>query len=80
MEWSIILSVVALICASVFIGIGIGLIVKKETPIDFCPETEIKKEKISELRMDKRTNGIVWVMLGCVFILAGILGLVFRMQ
>lgn len=66
-----------LICAFVFIGIGIFSLNKK-TPMHFWSGTTVKSEEITDIRAYNRANGIMWIVYGSTFILAIILNLVFN--
>ncbi|AET67804.1 hypothetical protein Desor_2202 [Desulfosporosinus orientis DSM 765] len=73
----IIATVVVLFCAIVFIGIGIFALNKK-SPMHFWSGTEVKAAEISNVRAYNRANGIMWIVYGSAYVLAAMLGLVFR--
>ena len=67
---------IALMCAAVFIGIGIFSI-KKKTPMHFWSGTTVKSEEISDVRAYNKENGVMWITYGATYVLAAILALLF---
>ena len=65
-----------LICAVVFIGMGMYA-VKKKTPMHFFSGTTIKSEEISDVNAYNKANGIMWIVYGSTFILAAIFAVFF---
>lgn len=75
MDGSIVFYIVLLICATVFIAIGIFAI-KKKTPMHFWSGTEVKAEEITDTKAYNRENGIMWIVYGSSYIICAILRLV----
>lgn len=72
-------AIIMCICAAVFIGIGIFSF-KKKTPMHFWAGTTVRPEEISAVKAYNRANGIMWVLYGGAYILAGLFSLIFRVH
>ena len=76
MGGAIIFAVISLMCAAVFIGIGVYAI-KKKTPIHFWSGTTVKSEEITDVEAYNKENGVMWITYGATYVLAAILPLFF---
>ncbi|SDZ03565.1 hypothetical protein [Tindallia californiensis] len=65
----IIFMVPVMLCAIVFISIGIYSINKK-TPMHFWSGTTVKTEDISDTKAYNKENGIMWITYGSTYILS----------
>ncbi|MBU3811947.1 MAG: hypothetical protein H9893_09890 [Candidatus Niameybacter stercoravium] len=70
---SIVILVICLICAVIFLGIGLYAL-KTKTPIHFWAGTVVKSEEITDIKAYNRANAIMWLVYGSLYIVAGILG------
>ena len=75
MDGSIVFYVILLICAAVFIAIGIFALNKK-SPMHFWSGTEVKAEEITDTKAYNRENGVMWIAYGSSYIICAILRLV----
>lgn len=76
MTEAIVFAVPTLLCAGIFIGIGIFALIKK-TPMHFWAGTTVKSEEISDVKAYNRENGIMWIIYGSIYLLSAILALFF---
>lgn len=68
--------VIALLCATIFIGLGIFSI-QKRAPMHFWSGITVKAEEISDIRSYNKENGIMWISYGATYILSAILTVLF---
>ncbi|SFI42091.1 hypothetical protein SAMN05192551_12010 [Tindallia magadiensis] len=66
-----------MVCATVFIGIGIYSI-KRKTPMHFWSGTIVRPEEISDVKSYNKENGIMWIVYGSTYILSAIVSLFWR--
>jgi hypothetical protein len=76
MEAKIAFVVPVLICALIFVGMGI-LSIDKDTPMHFWSGTTVKAEEISNVKSYNKENGIMWIIYGSTYILSAILTIFF---
>ncbi|AFS79302.1 hypothetical protein Curi_c23000 [Gottschalkia acidurici 9a] len=64
-------------CAMIFIVIGVFALNKK-TPMHFWSGTKVKSEEISDIKSYNKSNGIMWISYGAIFVLADIISVIFN--
>lgn len=65
--------ILSLLCAMLFIGIGIYAIRAKK-PIHFWAGSPVRSEEIRDIPAYNKANGIMWILFGAVFVLVGMIG------
>lgn len=70
----IIMVIVNGICALSFFLIGIYAL-KKERPMHFWSGSTVKSEEIRDIKAYNKANGLMWIIYGSLFVLAGLASL-----
>ncbi len=68
-------AVVVLMCASIFIGMGVYSF-KRKSPMFFWAGMEIKENEITNVTLYNRDNGLMWITFGLVYVLWAVLALI----
>jgi hypothetical protein len=74
MTGTVIMVVCCIICAAIFITIGVWAL-KKDTPMHFWGGSTVPPEAIRDIPAYNRANGIMWILYGVLYAGAAVLSL-----
>jgi hypothetical protein len=76
MAGALLSAMICWICALIFLAIGAWALAKS-TPMHFWAGTTVKPEEITDVKGYNRANAALWIGYGSIYVLAGILALIY---